>query len=292
MALSMTGFGRATGELDGERVSVELSSVNHRYFECSFRLPFAWTALEPVLRELIRGRISRGKITVNVRRQQGLMGRRAVVFDPEVAQTYLRASQQLAAIMHTGEALSLNTLASLDGVFFPEEAEEDLDHVRDGLTPVLGAALDQYNAVRGTEGEALTRDIADRVARMREALEAISARVPELAAAYESRLRIRMTDLNAEAGVREDRLALELAMMADKSDIHEEVVRLKTHFDHASALLESREPIGRELNFLAQEIQREANTLASKLRDIGVAREAMKIKLELEKLREQAQNIE
>lgn len=292
MALSMTGFGRATGELDGERVSVELSSVNHRYFECSFRLPFAWTALEPVLRELIRGRISRGKITVNVRRQQGLMGRRAVMFDPEVAQTYLRASQQLAAIMHTGEALSLNTLASLDGVFFPEEAEEDLDHVRDGLTPVLGAALDQYNAVRGTEGEALTRDIADRVTRMREALEAISARVPELAAAYESRLRIRMTDLNAEAGVREDRLALELAMMADKSDIHEEVVRLKTHFDHASALLESREPIGRELNFLAQEIQREANTLASKLRDIGVAREAMKIKLELEKLREQAQNIE
>lgn len=292
MALSMTGFGRATGELDGERVSVELSSVNHRYFECSFRLPFAWTALEPVLRELIRGRISRGKITVNVRRQQGLMGRRAVVFDPEVAQAYLRASQQLAAIMHTGEALSLNTLAGLDGVFFPEEAEEDLDHVRDGLTPVLGAALDQYNAVRGTEGEALTRDIADRVARMREALEAISARVPELAAAYESRLRIRMTDLNAEAGVREDRLALELAMMADKSDIHEEVVRLKTHFDHASALLESREPIGRELNFLAQEIQREANTLASKLRDIGVAREAMKIKLELEKLREQAQNIE
>lgn len=292
MAQSMTGFGRATGALDGERVSIELSGVNHRYFECSFRLPFAWTPLEPVLRETLRGRISRGKITVNVRRQQGLMGRRTVVFDPEAARGYLEASRQLAAMMHTGEALSLNTLAGLDGVFCQEEAEEDLEHVREGLTPILDAALDQYNAMRAVEGAALARDIAERIARMREALKAIAARVPELAAAYEARLRERVAALNAEAGISEDRLALEVALMADKSDIHEEVVRLEAHLDHASALLESDEPIGRELNFLAQEIQREATTLTSKLRDIGVAREAMKIKLELEKLREQAQNIE
>jgi len=288
----MTGYGRAAGVFEGEGITVELSAVNHRFLECSFRLPYAWNALEPALRDMVKRRISRGKLNVTVRRERGPAGKPNFRFDPEVAQEYIGASRELSSLMNSTGALSLDRLMTLEGVFFQEEEDRDLDVVNAALAGVLDRALDQFNATRETEGAALAEDIQRQVAAMREALAAIEAQLPGIATAYEERLRARIAELNAEAGLKEDRIALELAMMADKADIHEEVVRLKVHFEHVDDLLKSKAPIGRELNFLAQEIQRESNTLGSKLRDIGVTKEVLRIKIELEKLREQAQNIE
>lgn len=292
MTRSMTGFGRATGVFEGEHITVELSAVNHRFFECSFRLPYAWTALEPVLRETVKKHMDRGKVSVSIRRERGLSGRQSVRYDTMVAQQYIDAARHLAGLMNTTESLSLNTLAQLEGVFYQEEETQDLENVNETLTVILVDALEQCNATRTAEGQALAADITERVAQMREAVEAIGARLPELSAAYEQRLRTRMAALNAEVGLKEERIALEVALLAEKSDVNEEVVRLQTHFDQVLALLASNDPAGRELNFLAQEIQRETNTLGSKLRDIGVTREVLRVKSELEKLREQVQNLE
>ncbi len=292
MTRSMTGFGRSAIELNGERVTIEVSSVNHRFLESSFRLPSVWAALEPFLRESVRLQAARGKLYINVRREHGPMGRMKVSFDAEVAERYIAACRELAHRMNSTESVSLNTLATLEGVFYQEEDEKDLEEVKEALIRGLNEALAQLNTARAAEGMALAQDIALRVTEMRDALDVIERMIPEIEKAYEERLRARVVELTQDITLREDRVAVEVALLADKNAIHEEVVRLKTHLDHVGELLASNEPVGRELNFLAQEIQREANTLGSKLRDVGVIREVLKIKSELEKLREQAQNVE
>ena len=292
MVRSMTGFGRASGELDGEGLTAELSSVNHRFFDCTFRMPNAWAALEPALREVVKRQVNRGKVSISIRRDRGPLGRQSVCFDRGVASQYVEASRSLAHLMNTTEALSLNTLTQLDGVFYQEEEEQDLEKVKEVLSAILTEALAQLNTARRTEGEGLANDIAERVAQMREALAVVEERLPDIARAYEERLRARIAELNAEAGLTEERIALEVALMADKAGVNEEAVRLRTHLDHVQDLLNTPNPVGRDLNFLIQEIQREVNTLGAKLRDIGVTREVLRMKSEIEKLREQAQNIE
>ena len=292
MARSMTGFGRNVGEVEGAPVTVEISAVNHRFFEPSIRLPYAWNALEASLREQLKASVARGKVNVFIRRGQSTGGRASVGFDAEVAQQYIDAAQGLSKKMVSTEALSLNTLCRMDGVFFQEDGEPDMDKVAEALKAIFDPALAQFNAARETEGAALDEDVRTRLNEMAEALAVVEAKIPELSEAYETRLRERLADLNAEVGLKEERMALEVAMLADKTAVNEEVVRLKAHFARGEELLAKTEPIGRELNFLAQEIQREINTLGSKLRDIGVTREVIRMKSELEKLREQAQNIE
>lgn len=292
MTRSMTGFGRATGTVGEETFAVEVSSVNHRHLECSFRTPGAWATLEPVLRDEVKRFLSRGKINLSIRRERGVYGQQTIQCNEEVARQYIDASRRLGALMSTTEALSLDALVRMDGVFYTHEEVEDLDAVKAALCATVGAALEQLNASRVAEGQALADDIRERLAQMREALAAVEARIPELNSAYMERLRARVHELASETGLTEERLALEVALMADKADVNEEVVRLKTHFEHVEEFLGSKEPIGRELNFLGQEIQREVNTLGSKLRDIGVTREVLRMKSELEKLKEQANNIE
>lgn len=292
MTRSMTGFGRATAELDEEHIILEVNTVNHRFLDCSFRIPHAWASVEPALREAVKKALGRGKVNINVRRDYGVSGRQTVRFDAEVARQYMEAGREISNILHTTEALSLDTLATLEGVFFLEEPEQDLDAVQEALVSGLSEALEQLNAVRENEGQVLADDVRNRVAQIREALAAIEARLPELSAAYEERLRTRVAELNGEAGLTEDRIALEVTLMAEKADVNEEVVRLKSHLEQVEEQLVSTAPIGRDLNFLAQEIQREVNTLGAKLRDIGVTREVLRMKSELEKIREQVQNIE
>ena len=292
MSRSMTGFGKATGTVSGESVTIELSGVNHRFLEASLRLPFAWSALEASLKETIKRHVARGKVNVAVRRERGPQGQPVMYCDLDVAKQYLAAARQLSTLMNSTEALSLNVLAQLEGVFYQREDEQDLEQLNAELTAVLERALEQFNATRESEGVLLKADIAERVRLMEEALVQISTRLPEVSKTYEERLRERVRELAADSNITEDRLALEVALMADKLDVTEEVVRLNSHFTHVLEMLEARAPMGRELNFLAQEIQREINTIGSKLRDLGAVREVLKMKAELEKLREQAQNIE
>jgi uncharacterized protein (TIGR00255 family) len=292
MTRSMTGFGRVSTDIDNESVTIEVNAVNHRFLECSFRLPGIWASLETALRTIVKKHVARGKITVSIRRSRGAVGRPVIQFDEENAKQYIEASRSLAHLMNSTDAMSLDVLVQLDGVFYQEEPEQDLERAKQALADTLSGALSQFNHARSQEGEVLAKDVAERIAEMRDALSVIEARLPELAAAYAKRLHDRVAELNTDVGLPEERLAIEIALMADKMDVNEEVVRLNSHFDQVLNLLKQADPIGRDLNFLAQELQREINTLGSKLRDTDVTREVLRLKAELEKLREQAQNIE
>ena len=297
MTRSMTGFGKASREFDGELVSAEVIAVNHRFLDCTVRLPGPWLAMEPVVKETVRQRISRGKITVNVLRkrrvsQSAVSSRQTVVFDPGIAGQYITASKELAEMLGTNEALGLNVLAQLEGVFYQEEPEEDIDKVQAVIVPLVEEALQQLDSMRATEGKALRDELVHRVGLMREALDIIERRLPELNALYEQRLRTRIDELKADVSLTEERIAIEIALMAEKSDVTEEVVRLRTHLVHLLEILEKEAPVGRELNFLAQELLREVNTLGSKVRDGDVINEILQMKSELERIREQVQNIE
>lgn len=292
MTRSITGFGRVSTDIDNETVTIEANAVNHRFLECTFRLPGVWASLETELRNVVKQHLSRGKITISLRRGRGATGRPVIRFDEENARQYIDASRELAHMMNSTEALSLDVLAQMEGVFYQEEQEQDIERAKSILAEALAEALGQLNQARAQEGEVLAQDIADRIAEMRDALATVEQRLPELAAAHTQRLRDRVVELNADVAVPEERLAIEIALMADKMDVNEEVVRLNSHFVQVESLLAQTEPIGRDLNFLAQELQREINTLGSKLRDTEVTREVLRLKGELEKLREQAQNIE
>jgi len=289
----MTGFGRYSSELDGENIVVELSAVNHRFLDCSVRTPYAWALLEPVIKERVRKCLTRGRINVSVSRKRGeTSSRQTVLLDRPVAQQYIGASKEIAEMLGTADSLNLDALAQLEGVFYHEEPEEDLARVEAALLAALDGALDQLNSMRTVEGNALAEELTQRVGLMREALAAIEERLPALNALYEQRLRDRIQELAAEATLTEERIAIEIAIMADKGDVTEEVVRLKTHFDHFLELLSKNESAGRQLNFLTQELQREINTLGSKVRDSDVIKEVLRLKSELERIREQVQNVE
>ena len=292
MIRSMTGFGRATGQVEEEQITIELSSVNHRFLDCSFRLPGSWSMLESTLRETVKQHIARGKLNIIVRRERALSNRFEVQCDTNVAQQYVDASSRLADIMHSTEALSLDVLAQMDGVFYQDEKSQDIKSVEAAIKAVLSDALQQLDARRETEGTALDQDLRERIQGIIDALAVVEGLLPEITVAYEERLRNRVAELSVDTEITEDRLALELALLSEKMDVNEEIVRLKAHFDHVNEHLAASDPIGRELNFLAQEIQREINTLGSKLRDVDVTREVLRMKSELEKFREQIQNVE
>jgi len=292
MTRSMTGFGKADCEFEGERVWVEVSAVNHRFLDCVVRLPSPWSAIEPVVKEAVRQHISRGKVNVTIARKRGAAFRQTVVFDRETAKQYLDAARELAQLLGTYDSLSLDVLAQFDGVFYQEEPEEDLDRVQAAVVPLMHAALERLDDMRTTEGRALEQEVRSRLGLAREALGTIEQRLPELNALYEQRLRTRIEELNADVSLTEERIGIEIAVMADKFDVTEEVVRLKTHLDHANEILTDETPGGRELNFLVQEIHREVNTLGAKLRDGETAKEVLRMKSEVERIREQVQNIE
>lgn len=292
MTRSMTGFGKASGDYNGQTVTVEIASVNSRYLDCILRLPPAWLALDTIVKQTVRKHISRGKLTVNVNRKRGESGAKRIHFDGAVATQYLEAAKEIASMIGTYETLSLNVLAQLDGVLYQEEPEDDLIALEPIVVEVVERALANLDEMRSNEGRALAADLRQRVDMLRQGVAVIEARLPELNSLYEQRLRARLSELKAEAGLTEERIAIETAIMAEKSDVTEEVVRLKQHLSHVDEILDSREPAGRKLDFLFQEIHREVNTLGVKTRDANVAKDIIALKAEIEKMREQIQNVE
>jgi uncharacterized protein (TIGR00255 family) len=288
----MTGFGRAITAYAEEQIAVEVSAVNHRFLESSFRMPPAWACLEVPLRELVKQAITRGKINISVRREYGPSGRVRIRLDEEVAAHYVAASRRLAEVLNTSEELSLDRLVTLEGVFIHEDAAQDIEAVQAMLEAALGEALRAFNQARDNEGAALLRDMSARLDAIEASVVRVEARFPEISVLYLARLTERVRELTVEANVKEERVAVEVAMMADRMDVTEETVRLRAHLEHGRALFRSSEPVGRDLNFLVQEMGREINTMGSKIRDVEAAREVLLMKSELEKLREQIQNIE
>ncbi len=292
MIRSMTGFGKAAREYRGDAVTIELSAVNHRFLDVSLRLPGEWTPADLVLREVLRERVSRGKLSVSVSRKRADGSAQRLRLDRALALQYIERARELAELLGTNEPVNLDTIARFQDIFVAEDESENLDALRAFLSGLLSEALDSLDAMRANEGRALAKDLLDRLDAIRQSLAAIETRLPQLNALHTERLRARIGELAQSTDLAPERLALEVALAAERGDVTEETVRLKSHLDHARELIRGQEPAGRKLNFLLQEMQREANTLGSKVRDTEVVRHTLDIKSELERIREQIQNIE
>lgn len=289
---SMTGFGKAACDYGHSMVSVELSTVNHRYLDASVRVPYEWSSAEAALRERLKDFLSRGKLNISINRKRLGSGEKPLVLDTLVAQQYIDAAQELGRMTGDDSAVTLSTLAQLPGVFQQQNEEEDLEAAQAMLLGVVSEALENLNTMRDAEGLKLDQDLRLRIQLIGETLAAVEARLPELEKLYTTKLRERIAELMEGSTLSEERIALEVAVFSDKGDVTEEVVRLKSHMEHALELMDSKEACGRQLNFLTQEFQREINTLGSKVRDTDVVRHVLTMKSELEKFREQIQNIE
>ena len=291
--LSMTGYGRAFVEIEGRQMTVEVKSVNHRFLDISFRMPRNLMFLEDAARKAIGARLARGHVDVFVTYRNLRTDARTVQVDEALFSAYVEALRRLrdAAGSQLRDDRTLMGIAHMPDVMTVTEAEEDQDAVRALLEAALGQALDALCAMRAREGEAIRDDLKSRVDAIERMTEAVEARYPETVAAYTRRLRAAMEEL-AGSGVDETRLMMEVAVMADRSAIAEETVRLHSHILQLRNVFESPEPIGRRVDFIVQELNREVNTISSKSQDIPITQLTVDMKAEIEKLREQVQNIE
>jgi len=293
---SMTGYGAAEQHTDGGRWWVEVRSTNHRFLEVVVRLPRELGALEDRVRAAVAQRVRRGRVEVLVREDGGQRPREAVV-DTELARRYARALEDLRQKLALEERLTLSALLALPDVVRVEEARRDADAAWEDLRPVLERALDGLVQMRTSEGRRLAGDLQERVARLERWVEQVARRAEELPRAYAERLRQRVADLLQALGVEglpdEARLAMEVAAFADRCDVREELVRLRSHLQEVRTLLQAEDgAVGRKLEFLLQEMQREVNTVGAKAADLEVARAVVEMKSELEAIREQVQNVE
>ncbi len=288
--LSMTGYGRAMRELDGRQLTIELKSVNHRFLDLSFRMPRNLMFLEDDARKLIGARLSRGHVDVFMTYRNMRSDARSVQVDRALFDAYVGA---LSGLTDSGvqDDRSLMSIARLPDVLVVTEAEEDQDALRALLKETLDAALDQLVEMRRREGAEMKKDLAFRTDRIEEMTNAVEARYPETVEEYTRRLRASIEELIGR-NVDETRLLTEVAVMADRSAIAEETVRLHAHIAQLRECLEKAEPVGRRIDFLVQELNREVNTISSKSQDVPITQLVVSMKAEIEKLREQLQNIE
>ncbi len=291
--LSMTGYGRAAKEIDGRQMTVEVKSVNHRFLDLSFRMPRNLMFLEDGARRIIGQRLSRGHVDVFVTYRNLRTDSRKVLADEALFNAYAEALQQLSAVSGDGlrDDRTLMTIARMPDVLTVTEAEEDQEAVAALMEAALNEALDGLIAMRRREGEAMKADLSGRVDAIKRMTDAVEARYPQTVEEYTQRLKAAVQEL-VGSEVDETRLMMEVAIMADRSAIAEETVRLNSHVQQLRELFESDQPIGRRIDFIVQELNREVNTISSKSQDIPITQLTVDLKAEIEKLREQLQNIE
>ena len=288
--LSMTGYGRAARERDGRQMTIELKSVNHRFLDLAFRMPRNLLFLEEAARKALGARLSRGHVDVFVTYKNLRSDTRTVTVDRALYDAYARALDSVAG-GDLQDDRSLMSIARLPDVLVVSEAEEDRDAVTALMLDTLNEALDQLLAMRAREGEAMRRDLSEKVDAIERMTARIGERYPQTVEEYRNRLRAAVEELIGQQ-VDETRLLTEVVVMADRSAIAEELVRLNSHVAALRRLFEDPEPIGRRLDFLVQELNRETNTITSKSQDIPITQLALDMKSEIEKLREQLQNVE
>ena len=292
MIRSMTGFGRGQEIVDGWSIVVEVKSVNHRYFEYASRLPRGYAFLDDKLKGLLQQRISRGKVDVYVQIQAIETAGSEVVVDHGLAESYLKALHELNERYGLRDDVSATALSRYPDVLTVRQAQVDEDAVWNAVGQVAEIALGRFVAMRELEGERLRVDVLSRAATIRKAVAIVEEHSPETVRAHMEKVETRIRDLLAGVPVDEARLLNEAAIFADKVAVAEETVRLCSHLDQLEQLLNSDEAIGRKLDFLVQEINRETNTIGSKCSDLALTRIVVDIKAEIEKIREQIQNIE
>lgn len=292
MIRSMTGYGRNQDTVDGLSVVVELKSVNHRYFEYSSRLPRGYGFLDDKLKTYLQQRISRGKVDVFVQIHALEAVGSEVVVDHGLAEGYLTALRELSSRYELSGDVSASALSRYPDVLTVRQAELDEDAVWSAVSQVADGAVERFVAMRETEGARMREDVLSRVATIRSAVAVVEEKSPETVRTHMEKVENRIRELLDGVPVDEARLLNEAAVFADKVAVAEETVRLNSHLDQLEQLLNGNEAVGRKLDFLVQEINRETNTIGSKCSDLALTRIVVDIKAEIEKIREQIQNIE
>ena len=292
MIRSMTGYGRGQQLLHGRSITVEIRSVNHRYFEFSCRTPRGCAFLEDRLKRTLQQAISRGKVEVSLTLQTVESRGGAVAVDHALAGQYLTALRALGAEYGLTDDLTLSTVARLPDLFTVCRGEEDEEELAADVLSVLQEALDRFVAMREAEGERLRADVLSRLLALEEHLAFVEERSPQTVAEYRARLTAKLNELLGGAVADEARILTESAIVADRLAVDEETVRLHSHIAQLRGILDCAEPVGRKLDFLVQEMNRETNTIGSKCSDTAIAGHVVEMKSEIEKIREQIQNIE
>ncbi len=292
MLRSMTGYGRSQQTIGGRDILVEIRSVNHRYFEFSARVPRVYGYLEEKMKSFVQGWVSRGKVDINVI-VFTVEGQDAVVeLNRSLAQGYLSALRSVSEEYQLQDDLSLSVLSRFPDVFSVRKAAEDEEVIWDAVRTVAEDALSRFVEMREKEGEKMRQDISGRLDVIEEWVGEIERRSPETTKAYRERLYAKLREVLEERAVDEARILTEAAVFSERVAVDEETVRLRSHLNQYRSFLSSKEPIGRKLDFLTQEVNREINTIGSKAQDLAVTRIVVDLKSEVEKIREQIQNIE
>ncbi|MGN0570251.1 MAG: YicC/YloC family endoribonuclease [Candidatus Fimenecus sp.] len=294
MIRSMTGYGRAQATVDSMNITVELKSVNHRYFEFSSRVPRNYGFLDEKLKSYINTLVSRGKTECYVSVENLEEGDAEILVNQSLADSYLKAFRELADKNNLAlrDDLALSSLIRCNDVFTVHKSEADEEKIWNAVKTVTQSALNNFIAMREVEGEKLKNDVLSRSETILEKVKIIEERSPQTVKEYNDKLLARINEYLSNVQIDEQRLMAECAIFADKVAVAEETVRLRSHIDQLRQFLSSDEAIGRKTDFLVQEMNREANTIGSKAQDVTIARCVIDIKAEIEKIREQIQNIE
>lgn len=288
----MTGYGRAEQTLHDRKITVELRSVNNRYLDCSVRMPRLYLFAEDAIKTKVQQNISRGKVDVFITLDSSAADRLQVTVNRTVADGYHAALKELANIYHLQDDISVSLLSRFPDVMLAEKAEEDSEVVAKDICEVLDLALADFNQMRIREGQRLSDDIISRAASIESMVSFVEERSPQTVSEYRARLEDRMREVLENTQLDPARILTEAAIFADKVAVDEETVRLRSHIAQLREMLSKGGAIGRKLDFLIQEFNREANTIGSKCNDIQISRQVVDIKAEIEKIREQVQNIE
>ena len=292
MIKSMTGFGRCEVQKDSRKFTVELKSVNHRYLDVNIRMPKKLNFFETAIRTLLKSYANRGKVDIFITYEDLSQTQVSVKYNAALAAEYMKYLKQMEDEFGLENDVRVSTLSRYPEVFTMEEQSEDEEELWNGLKEALEGAFTQFVETRKTEGENLKKDITSKLDLLSEQIGFIEERSPQIVAEYREKLEDKMKELLADTQIEESRIASEVILFADKICTDEEVVRLKSHISHMRNTLEEKDEIGRKLDFIAQEMNREANTILSKANDIEVSDRAISLKTEIEKIREQIQNIE
>ncbi len=292
MIKSMTGFGRGHAVLGGRDITVEIRAVNHRYYEFSCRLPRAYSFAEEKLKALLQGSVSRGKVEVSVQVQNVTAVSERITANREVITEYVTALREISEELALNDDLSLSSVLRLPDAFTVVKEEADEEQMWQDLKTVAEEALAAFVRMRETEGSRMRADIECRLDVIESNVGFIEQRSPLIVENYRKRLYDKMCEVLEGKGVEENRILLEAGIFSEKTAVDEETVRLRSHIAQLREMLQSSEPIGRKLDFLVQEMNRETNTIGSKVQDIEVTKTVVDQKSEIEKIREQIQNIE
>lgn len=290
--LSMTGYGSAKGIVDGQEITVELKSVNNRYLDCAVRLPRNFLFAEETVKQAVAAGVNRGKVDVFVSSQASQDAGTVVTVNEALAREYYDAVNQIASQLSLESGLNANVIARFPDVLVVEKKELDKEQAGQALSEITSRAVEEFNIMREREGKRLSEDMLSKLDTIEKLVAVVEERSPQTVTEYRERLEAKLREVLEDRGFDEQRVITEAAIFADRTAVDEETVRLRSHIAQFRQMLEGGSPVGRKMDFLIQEFNRESNTIGSKCNDAQLAKVVVELKSEIEKIREQLQNVE